>query len=237
MSIIPKIVSGYLAGFSVGFYCLGLCLPVFLPILLSKKRDIKKSFRLVIEFSLGRLFGYLFFGLIFGWLGQTIKSSLAHQIVSLANLWLGISIIIYSLGTINQKFCPTKLFNKKKPSPPLKSGKVSFGAGLLRLRQSCVRQIGVLATGEIRWAFLVGFLTGVNICPPFLASLTYVFNLRDVFLSLIYFFAFFLGTSTYIVPAAIFGIFTRFPWLQKLGQVSGFLVGFYFIAQSLFKII
>lgn len=201
MAIIPKIVAGYLAGLSVGVYCLGLCLPVFLPILLSKKRNIKKSFWLVVEFSLGRLLGYLFFGLIFGWLGQTIKSNLVHQIVSLANLWLGILMILYSLKIIDKKFCPTRLFN------------------------------------YLKWAFLVGFLTGVNICPPFLASLTYVFNLRDAFLSLIYFFSFFLGTSTYIVPAAIFGFFSKFPWLQKLGQISGFLVGFYFITQSLFKII
>jgi len=201
MTIIPKIAAGYLAGFSIGVYCLGLCLPVFLPILLSEKRNIKKSFWLVVEFSLGRLGGYLFFGLIFGWLGQTIKSNLVHQIVSLANLWLGISMILYSLRAINQKFCPAKLFN------------------------------------YLKWTFLVGFLTGVNICPPFLASLTYVFNLRDVFLSLIYFFTFFLGTSTYIIPAAIFGFFSKIPWLQKLGQISGFFVGFYFIAQSLFKII
>ena len=201
MNIISKIITGYLAGLSVGVYCLGLCLPVFLPILLSKKRDVKKSFWLVAEFSLGRLLGYLFFGLIFGWLGQTIKSNLIHQIVGLANLWLGISMVLYSLGAINQKFCPGKVFN------------------------------------YLKWTFLVGFLTGVNICPPFLASLTYVFNLRDAFLSLIYFFAFFLGTSTYIVPAAIFGFFSKFPWLQKLGQISGFLVGFYFITQSLFKII
>jgi len=201
MNFFSKIVTGYLAGLSVGVYCLGLCLPVFLPILLAKTQNIKKSFLLVIEFSAGRLIGYLFFGLIFGWLGQTIKSNFIHQIVSLANLWLGVFMLLYSLGAINQKLCPAKLFNK------------------------------------LKWAFLVGFLTGVNICPPFLASLTYVFNLRDAFLSLIYFFAFFLGTSTYIVPAAIFGFFSKFPWLQKLGQISSFLVGFYFITQSLFKII
>jgi len=192
---------GFFAGFSVGIYCLGFCLPVFLPVLLSEKRDIKKSFWLVGEFSLGRLIGYLFFGLIFSWLGQTLKNNLIHSIVSLITLWLGISMILYSLRMFDKKFCPTKLFN------------------------------------QLKWPFWVGFLTGVNICPPFLASLTYVFNLHDAFLSLIYFLAFFLGTSVYIVPTAIFGIFSQFPWLQKLGQISGFLVGFYFIAQSLFKII
>ncbi|MGB9706644.1 MAG: sulfite exporter TauE/SafE family protein [Microgenomates group bacterium] len=201
MSIFSKIISGYLAGLSVGIYCLGLCLPVFLPILLSEKRGIKKSFWLVVEFSLGRLLGYLFFGLVFGWLGQQLKSNLIHSFASLANLWLGVLMILYSLGTIDKKFCPIGQFNK------------------------------------LKWPILVGFLTGVNICPPFLASLTYVFNLKDTALSLIYFFAFFLGTSTYIIPAAVVGIFTKFPWIQILARISGFLVGFYFAAQSLLKII
>lgn len=199
--VFSKFITGYLSGLSVGFYCLGLCFPVFLPILLSQKRTPKKSFWLVIEFSFGRLVGYLFFGLIFGWLGQIIKSNLIHTIVLLTNAWLGILMILYSLGAINQKFCPGQMFRK------------------------------------LKWPFLLGFLTGVNICPPFLASLTYVFNLKDALLSLIYFFAFFLGTSTYILPAAIFGFFSKITWIQKIAKISGFLAGFYFLAQSLFKII
>lgn len=201
MNAIQKITAGYLAGLSVGVYCLGLCLPVFLPILLSQKRTAKKSFWLVVEFSLGRLFGYLFFGLIFGWLGQIIKSNLIHTIASLVNLWLGISMILYSLITINKKFCPGSLFNK------------------------------------LKWSFLLGFLTGVNICPPFLASLVYVFNLKNAVLSLLYFLAFFLGTTTYIIPSAIFGLATKITWIPKIAKISGFLVGFYFVAQSLLKII
>lgn len=199
MIILDNIISGYLTGLSVGVYCLGLCLPVFLPILLSQKRNAKKSFGLVIEFSLGRLVGYLFFGLVFGWIGQQLKSNLIHSLASLANLWLGVLMILYSLGAINRKFC------------------------------------GIISFTKIRWPFLIGFLTGVNICPPFLASLTYVFNLKDAILSLLYFFAFFLGTSTYIIPSAIFGVFTKFSLMQKLARISGFLVGVYFIVQNLLK--
>lgn len=197
MSFFSKIFSGYLAGLSVGVYCLGLCLPVFLPVLLSQKRNTKKSFLLVAEFSLGRLLGYLFFGLIFGWFGQLIKSEFIHSVVALANIWLGISMILYSLGTIDKKFCAALPFAK------------------------------------IKWPILLGFLTGVNICPPFLASLTYVFNLKDIIISLLYFSMFFLGTSTYIVPAAILGIFSKYNWLIKIARLSGILAGAYFIIKYL----
>jgi sulfite exporter TauE/SafE len=126
-----------------------------------------------------------------------IKSGFVHSLVSLATLWIGILMIVYSLGVIDKKFCAALPFAK------------------------------------IKWAFLVGFLTGVNICPPFLASLTYVFNLKDVFASLLFFLMFFLGTSVYIIPAAFLGIFTKAKFLQKLAQLSGVIVGLYFVLQTL----
>lgn len=200
MIFLETSITGFLAGLSVGVYCLGLCLPIFLPILLSQKRTLKKSFWLVFEFSIGRLLGYLIFGLIFGWLGQMLKSTLIHQVVSLGNLWTGLLMILYSLGMIEKKLCRLPYFNK------------------------------------IKWPFLLGLLTGVNICPPFIASLTYVFNLRDVLNSLIYFFMFFLGTSSYIVPSALLGVFTKFAWLKHLARVSGVLVGLFFVGKNLVRV-
>ena len=199
MNFLGKITTGYLAGLSVGVYCLGLCLPIFLPILLSHKRTTKKSFLLIIEFSLGRLAGYLFFALLFGWLGAQIQSNWIHQIASLANIWLGLLIILYSLGTIDKKFCSFFRFNK------------------------------------IKWPAVLGFLTGVNICPPFLASLTYVFTLKQVITSLIYFLFFFLGTSTYIIPAALLGVFSKTNWIIKVARIAGIAVGVYFVIQNLIK--
>jgi len=195
--MILKVTSGFLAGLSVGVYCLGLCLPVFLPILMSKKRTAKTSLGVLLEFSLGRLLGYLVFGLIIGGLGQLVKDQLIHSVVALGNIWTGILMIVWSLGSIDKKMCPVAWFKK------------------------------------IKWPALLGFLTGVNVCPPFLASLTHVFNLEDVLAAVIYFLMFFLGTTIYIVPAALFGVFTRANWVQKLARFSGVLVGIYFVIRSL----
>lgn len=192
-----NLITGYLAGISVGVFCLGLCLPAFLPILLADKKTAKRSFWALIEFSLGRLLGYLFFGLIFGWLGQIIQSRSIHLIVALVNLWMGIALIVYSLGKIDQKFCALIPFKK------------------------------------IRWPLLIGFLTGVNVCPPFVASLTYVFNLKSALKSLIYFLSFFLGTSTYLLPTILLGWLSRSRLIQNLARVSGVLAGLYFASRSL----
>jgi len=195
-----NVLAGYLTGLSVGVFCLGLCLPIILPLLLSEKRDLKKSLFVFLEFSLGRLLGYFIFGLTFGWFGQKIQIQSVHTTASLVNLWMGILLILYSLGKIDKKICALLPFKK------------------------------------IRWPFLIGFLTGVNVCPPLMASLTYVFNLRSALRSLFYFLAFFLGTTTYLLPAAFFGVLTKSAWIPKAARVSGVLAGIYFIVRNLILI-
>ncbi len=194
---IQQVILGFSSGLSVGVFCIGFCLPVFLPVLLSEKRNVKKSFWAVAEFSLGRLAGYLLFGLLFGWLGQTIQSNLIHTFVSLGNLWMGIILILYGFGKIDKKIC------------------------------------SLLPRSKIRLPVVLGFLTGVNVCPPFIASLTHVFNLRSAISSGAYFLSFFIGTSIYLIPAAFFGIFTKFKWLVKLARIAAVVVGAYFIVKNM----
>ena len=106
---------------------------------------------------------------------------------------------------------------------------IGYSLGLLRWgAKVCARFFG-----PIKIPLLLGFLTGVNLCPPFLASLSYVFNLRDILKSIFYFGLFFLGTSLYIVPLAFLGVFSRQTIFQKIARLSGVFVGIYFILTSL----
>lgn len=192
------LISGFLTGLSVGVYCLGLCLPIFVPILLAEKRETKESFWLVLQFSLGRLLGYILFGLIAGFLGLAIQSKLVHQLASFSTLLLGLLMIGYSLGLLRwgAKVCGRSFIWVKIP-------------------------------------LLLGFLTGASPCPPFLASLGYVFNLKSILLGIVYFLFFFLGTSIYIVPLAFLGFFSQKTIFQKIARVSGILVGIYFLISGL----
>lgn len=199
--IVSKMTSltGFLTGLSVGVYCLGICLPIFIPILLSKKRKTKESFWLILEFSLGRLLGYLLFGFIVGYLGVAIQSSVVHQIIRLSTALMGLFMLGYSLGLVGwwgHKACRTFFHQVKTP-------------------------------------LFLGFLTGLNVCPPFLASLTYVFNLKSALLGAFYFLFFFLGTSVYIVPLALLGVFSKQTIFQKIARISGILVGIYFLLSGL----
>lgn len=199
--MVREITTGFLAGLSTGVYCLGICLPIFIPLILTSKQNLKSSFRIIIEFSLGRLSGYLLFGGFIGFLGSVIAYKIVHQLVALATLITGLLLIIYSFSFLKFKLKTCKIFFKKVKIP-----------------------------------ILLGFLTGINVCPPFLASLTYVFNLNNVLKSVIYFTSFFIGTSIYIVPAGLLGFFSDDNLIQKIARVSGLFVGSYFVIRSIIYI-
>ena len=194
--------SGFLAGLSTGINCLGTCLPLFIPLLLADKQTTRSSFRLVIEFSLGRLFGYLLFGLLIGILGVTINNEIANQIINLSLLLSGIFLIIFSIGAIKWGHKACQLF-----------------------------------FGKIKIPLVLGFLTGITPCPPFLASIPYIFTFKNLLSSLSYFFLFFLGTTLYIVPLGFLGLLSRQSLFQKIARLSGVIVGLYFIYSSLVLIL
>lgn len=196
--MLTQAITGFLAGLSVGIYCIGACLPIFVPLILADKQSTFSSLRIVLEFSLGRLLGYLTFGGLVGYLGETVSLGLIHQLVKLATLLMGIVLIIFSLGFLSWKRKACKIFFAK-----------------------------------VRVPVLLGFLTGVNVCPPFLASLSYVFTLKNFLSSILYFLFFFLGTSFYIIPLGVLGVFSHSNRLQKIAHLSGVFAGIYFIISSL----
>lgn len=83
---------------------------------------------------------------------------------------------------------------------------------------------------------LMGFLMGVNICPPFLMSLTYVFTLHSVFKGIIYFFMFFIGTTLYFIPVAFLGYLNKMKEFQGVGRVAAVIVGSFFLVYGVYFI-
>ena len=83
---------------------------------------------------------------------------------------------------------------------------------------------------------LMGFLMGVNICPPFLMSLTYVFSLHSVLKGMIYFLMFFIGTTLYFLPVAFLGYLNKIKEFQWVGRVSALVVGSFFLVYGVYHI-
>lgn len=98
-------------------------------------------------------------------------------------------------------------------------------------RYSCC---GFINKHERSIPFFMGMLMGVNACPPFLLSLTYVLTLQSVIKGIVYFFMFFVGTTVYFVPVFFLGYLNRIKEFQLVGRISAIVVGLVFLGYSIY---
>lgn len=75
---------------------------------------------------------------------------------------------------------------------------------------------------------LLGFLTGLNACPPFLMSAAYVFTLHSAAKGALYFLVFFGATSVYFFPLLFAGRLGRLPEFRRAARASALAVGILF---------
>ncbi|MBF0503831.1 MAG: sulfite exporter TauE/SafE family protein [Candidatus Omnitrophica bacterium] len=86
-------------------------------------------------------------------------------------------------------------------------------------------------------AMMMGFFMGINICPPFLLSLPYVFSLHSTWLGVLYFLIFFVSSSIFFLPMIFVGMLARIKEFQLVARISGFICAGIFIAYGAYSII
>jgi hypothetical protein len=84
--------------------------------------------------------------------------------------------------------------------------------------------------------FWMGFLMGVNVCPPFVMSFVYVFTLQSVWKGMVYFLVFFLVTTIYVLPFGFLGTLARMREFQITARISGFIVAIIFIVYGIYLV-
>lgn len=80
---------------------------------------------------------------------------------------------------------------------------------------------------KIPWVF--GFLTGINICPPFIMAITYTLELGGVWKAVVSFFAFFIGTTIYLIPLTFTGYLVKFEKVRVAAQIASVIAGVWFL--------
>ncbi|MDD5044482.1 MAG: sulfite exporter TauE/SafE family protein [Candidatus Omnitrophica bacterium] len=88
-----------------------------------------------------------------------------------------------------------------------------------------------------RMPFLFGFLIGINICPPFLMGMIKLLELGNVFKGVVYFLAFFIGTSLYMLPLLSLAWTVKIKRLQNIGNLTAFLVGVWFLVAGILTLV
>lgn len=75
---------------------------------------------------------------------------------------------------------------------------------------------------------LLGILTGFSVCPAFLIAMTSAFDSSGALQGAMLFTGFFLGTTVYMLPFAVFGIFSKKKWLNSVAKYAAVFVAVYF---------
>lgn len=88
-----------------------------------------------------------------------------------------------------------------------------------------------------RFPFFLGFFLGLNICPPFLVGVARLLEVGSVLLGALFFTAFFLATSLYLVPIFVVLPLISTERLRAVGTLVSFLVGAYYLIFGIISLI
>jgi sulfite exporter TauE/SafE len=195
-------MQGFLLGLASGTTCLAYCAPVLVPFLLGEGQRVRQNWAVLGKFLGGRLSGYLLFGLI-AWVVNRLvleDSSARAPVLGVAYIVLAVLLIVY---------------------------------GVVRTPTACAGELRGAQAWLTRWPALLpvglGFLTGLNVCPPFLMAFAGAAGTGTLWQSLFFFGAFFLGTSLYFLPFPFLGAFHRFQAVRIVGKFAAVIVAVYYL--------
>jgi len=95
----------------------------------------------------------------------------------------------------------------------------------------------VVNTRFVRFPILLGLLTGINVCPPFLLAISSALGLGSMVLGLALFGGFFLGTSLYLLALVPLGFLGRWPNLRLVALMTAVLVGGVFLVMGIVRLV
>jgi hypothetical protein len=165
-------------------------------------QTVRQNLVMLFRFLGGRMGGYLIFGLLAWATGNLLLQAVGYQALIIGVAYVGLAAVLL-----------VAVLRKKAPS-----GACAFeGARATLSRWPAFLPIGM------------GFLAGLKICPPLLLAFTDAASTGTLVGSLIFFLAFFLGTSVYFIPIPFLGMFRRVSALQIVGKFAAVIVALYYL--------
>ncbi len=197
------IIEAFLLGISTGVYCFSQCGIVLVPYIFSEENTkIKDNSIAVFKFLLGRFFAYLLIGALIGFLGQTVNDGFLTIPESILGKIVGVSYITLSLLLILN------------------------ATSHLKKNGNYCRKYNRYKT-YLHLPVILGLITGINVCPPFLLAATKVFELGNTVSGMLFFLVFYVGTSLFLLPFSFSGVFKKIEGIKTIAQFTSVMVGIY----------
>jgi sulfite exporter TauE/SafE len=205
--------TAFFLGLSSGGSCLGSCGPLTATLLASEKVSLKRSSALLSVFLSGRLLGYLGWAVL-SWLlgGLIFQGTRGPSLFFAADLILGAWLIYYGIRR------------------PASSHGTCPGSALSSWGYSGRFPLAFFRGGV--W----GFLSGLQIGPPFLTAVNEAAKTGSLGSSFLFFFLFYLGTGFWFIPFPFIGILGRFSQVAQVARFCVLPLGAYYFYSGLILI-
>ena len=193
-------------GFASGPVCLAACGPVLLPWLAAEPRALAATGRLLGVFLGGRLAGYLAFAVAAWAAGAALPADAGTRslVFGLANL--GVALLLGVSAAVPHRVCGAE--------------RASGEDRLYRIAPA--NRFHPPAT------LTLGFLTGLNLCPPFVAAAVRAAETRNLAAACAFFCLFFVGTSVWFLPSLAVSSLRRFEAVPLVARLTMGVLGLYY---------
>jgi sulfite exporter TauE/SafE len=193
-------------GLASGPACMAACGPVLVPSLLTEHAGLRPNARYLSAFLGARLLGYLLFAAV-AWEIGALASKLPTPRMPLmggVDVLLACMLVWYAYSA--RHIC----------------GQACSGSKLVNISTSRDRRGGRAAA--------LGLLTGLSLCPPFVAAGIRAAQLGSVVQAMLFFIFFFVGTSVWFVPFVGLGCIERNQAVITVARMTMALVALYYLS-------
>ena len=90
-----------------------------------------------------------------------------------------------------------------------------------------------LSKKYVNYPAFFGFLTGINVCPPFLLAMSIALSYTSIAGSIILFGGFFVGTSFYLIMLVPLGLAAKVESIRQIGMITAVMSGVLFLVLGL----
>lgn len=184
------------------------CGPVLIPSLLAECPGLRLHARYLSVFLATRLIGYLVFGAVAWEVGALVAlpPHVRSWFFAVIHMLLACALIWYAYSA--ERVCVNSC---------ARSELVTIGA----------------AGKRVPGAAVLGFLTGVSLCPPFVAAGVRAAGATSMAAAVLFFAVFFLGTSVWFVPFAGLSWVRRNEAVTTVARMAMVLIALYYLSTGL----
>jgi sulfite exporter TauE/SafE len=232
-------MEGFLLGLASGITCVASCAPVMLPLFMGQGRRVGQNGWLLAQFLLGRLVGYLLFGLLAGLAGRMILRAGGPAGILFGGIYflMGALLLLFGMAEFVRMPRPIGILlgsaGSASPEPdPGREADPRLGCPVPPRR---VRRWLDFAPGLFPLA--LGFLTGLNVCVPFVAAFTAAAGQGSLTASLFFFLMFFAGTAVFFLPFPFLGAFHHVAALRTIGRFAAIFMALYYLYSGVISLL